>query len=244
MKIIKTECGQDIFVDDFTYDYLSKFKWRVNKRGYAYRNSHGAVLMHRELMNLEVNDPTRVDHKDRNKLNNQLENLRLATQSENMSNREKYLGDYTSKYKGVHYDKRSNKWVAKIQFHSKSLYIGAYVNDDLAGYAYNKKALELFGEFAVLNEVNMDVVKNTPKVYRGVHLHSRDKKWVANGKLKGKVYHLGYHETQKDALEARNKWAKDNNIPIQEWEEFNSEKDTKTDKKKVTTPRKKNGKRI
>ena len=65
-----------------------------------------------------------------------------------------------------------------------------------------------------------------------------------NGKLKGKVYHLGYHETQKDALEARNKWAKDNNIPIQEWEEFDSEKDTKTDKKKVTTPRKKNGKRI
>lgn len=57
----------------------------------------------------------------------------------------------TSKYKGVTWDKGRNKWQSRIKKDGKSIYIGRYVSEEEAGRAYNKKAIELFGEFAKLN---------------------------------------------------------------------------------------------
>ena len=222
MKIIKSVCGQDIFVDDKFYYLFSNYTWRINKRGYAERKSgKKRYLMHREVVGLEIGEDAQVDHKDLNKLNNQSSNLRIATQSENMINRAKYDGEFTSKYKGVHYCNRAKKWIAKIMIEKKNVYIGSYANEELAGEAYNNKAIELFGEFATLNTVDLSLVKPTDIKYKGVYFHSRDNKWVANGKINGKVHHLGYFSTQKEALGARNNWAKDNGKPTQEWRDIN-----------------------
>jgi hypothetical protein len=54
-----------------------------------------------------------VDHKNRDKADNNITNLRYATYSENGQNRTK-KANTSSQYKGVSYLKKSNKWIAQI----------------------------------------------------------------------------------------------------------------------------------
>ena len=59
----------------------------------------------------------------------------------------------SSKYKGVSWNKRSTKWLAKIKKNGKVHYIGTFTLETEAALAYNKEALELNGEYAYLNKV-------------------------------------------------------------------------------------------
>lgn len=61
----------------------------------------------------------------------------------------------SSKYKGVNYykNKKSNQWRARIKIFRKEIHIGYYDSEIEAALAYNIKAVELFGEFAVLNRI-------------------------------------------------------------------------------------------
>lgn len=99
------------------------------------------------------NNPFFVDHKDRNPLNNCRENLRVCTHAENMRNRENRKINKTSRYKGVYKPKRYKKWVAYICCDRKIYRIGVFEKEEDAAEAYNKKALELHGEFASLNKI-------------------------------------------------------------------------------------------
>jgi hypothetical protein len=54
-----------------------------------------------------------------------------------------------SQYRGVH--KQNQKWVAKIGFAGKHLYLGVYATDEQAARAYDAKARELRGDQARLN---------------------------------------------------------------------------------------------
>lgn len=94
-----------------------------------------------------------IDHKDRNPLNNCRSNLRICTHAENMRNRKIHKGDKTSQYKGVYKPKDYKKWVAYICCDGKIYRIGAFEKEEDAAEAYNKKALELHGEFAFLNKI-------------------------------------------------------------------------------------------
>ena len=67
--------------------------------------------------------PLLVDHIDRNKLNNKIENLREATKSENNINAGLRKIN-TSGYKGVHY--QNKKWVARVKRNNKEYYIGYF----------------------------------------------------------------------------------------------------------------------
>ena len=92
-----------------------------------------------------------VDHIDHDGLNNCKSNLRIATLSENRRNSRK-AKDTSSKYKGVSWHKNNKKWEVKIGFNYKKIHIGYFNNIKEAAEAYNKKAKELFGEFAYLNK--------------------------------------------------------------------------------------------
>jgi len=94
-----------------------------------------------------------VDHRDRNGLNNMRNNLRAVTRQQNMANKIKQKGQYTSKYKGVYYDRRRGRWVARLVVNNKKIYIGSFKSERLAGEAYNKKAKENYGEFVMLNNL-------------------------------------------------------------------------------------------
>lgn len=61
--------------------------------------------------------------------------------------------DAKSRYVGVSYESRRNKWYAKIKKDGKTHWAGYHISEKEAALAYNRKAVELYGEHARLNEV-------------------------------------------------------------------------------------------
>jgi group I intron endonuclease len=57
----------------------------------------------------------------------------------------------SSKYHGVTYCNRDKNWKAHIYYDGRTHYIKAFKNEIDAAKAYNEKAIEIFGEKAVLN---------------------------------------------------------------------------------------------
>lgn len=87
-----------------------------------------------------------LDHRNRNSLDNRWSNLREATQSMNVANT-KIRSTNTSGFKGVHLRKRSNRWLAEIWKDGKKTFLGSYASAEEASAAYQKAAIERFGEF-------------------------------------------------------------------------------------------------
>ena len=100
----------------------------------------------------ENDDQTLIDHIDRDRFNNCITNLRFVTRSQNCMNRTKQSNS-TSAYKGVSWHIRDNKWRASIKKDYVNIHLGNYTTEEEAARAYNRRALELFGEYAFLNKI-------------------------------------------------------------------------------------------
>ena len=72
-----------------------------------------------------------LDHKDRIKHHNWIDNLREVSQQCNLRNTINSKNN-TSNVKGVHWNKNANKWEARIKVNSKVKYIGIYKSFDEA----------------------------------------------------------------------------------------------------------------
>lgn len=83
-----------------------------------------------------------VDHKDSNKLNNELNNLQVVSHRLNSTKDIDKLKT-SSKYTGVRWHKGSSKWVSQIQINRKNIHIGCFMDELEASRAYNKKILEI-----------------------------------------------------------------------------------------------------
>jgi hypothetical protein len=159
-KEIPLTRGKIAIVDDEDYEYLSKHKWyAINSGGYATRaymedGKKIVVRMHRLIMN--VPEDLVVDHIDGNTLNNQKANLRICTRAENCRNRGINKNN-TSGYKGVYWNKSKKRWAASIRYNRKRVNCGHYKCEHEAAAAYNLKAIELFGEYAWLNEITTEL---------------------------------------------------------------------------------------
>lgn len=99
--------------------------------------------------------PEEVDHENRVRDDNRWENLRPATNAKNTRNRSKQVNN-TSGYTGVVWYKRDKNWHAQIQHNGKTIHIGYFDCKHEAAHARNGKALELHGEFSVLNVIPED----------------------------------------------------------------------------------------
>ena len=156
MKEIQLTQGFSTFVDDEDFDRLIRFKWRASKNGkniYAERscvinNKKIHIYMHREIM--RAIEGIEIDHINGDGLKNIKINLRSCSHAQNLINSSKYKNS-TSKYKGVYFDKKDKRWIARISINGKNKYLGCSKNEIEAAKMYNKKAKEIYGEFSRIN---------------------------------------------------------------------------------------------
>lgn len=152
----KLKNGTIILIDKEDLEKVSKYSWDINNSGYVrvslnLKTKYTGMLLHRFIMGLT--DPNiKLDHIDCNKLNNQKTNLRIATMQQNARNRTKTKKLGYSKFKGVSFNKRKNKWIAAIYINYKRHHLGYFKDEISAAKAYNKAAIQNFGEFARINE--------------------------------------------------------------------------------------------
>jgi hypothetical protein len=142
-------------VDDADYEELAKHKWFCDSRGYVARKVPHPLkrqvteLMHRVILGLEYGDPRQGDHRNRNRLDNQRSNLRLASNGENQRNK----GDYatnTSGVRGVYWYKPTQRWKAQINVDGKKKHLGYFQSIDDASEAYKQAVRQLHGEFGAV----------------------------------------------------------------------------------------------
>lgn len=159
MKTIPLTQGKVALVDDEDYERLNAFKWYAKKDRYTFYASRmppnclgvhdgkqNLILMHREVLRTSGN----VDHKNGNGLDNQKDNLRPATNRQNQHNKRKQIGA-SSSFKGVGWNKRGQRWVARIMLAGVSQFLGGFKVETEAACAYDAAARKYFGEFARLN---------------------------------------------------------------------------------------------
>lgn len=154
MKLIPLTQGLFAQVDDEDFDYLNQNKWYAHKNGHTHYATRATsrtlgkqktISMHCEILNTKG-----IDHIDNNGLNNQKNNLRKATNTQNQANKKK-ISKATSQYKGVYWNKNAKKWKVQVECCKKQYHIGYFTDEIEAARAYDAKAKELFGEFAKTN---------------------------------------------------------------------------------------------
>lgn len=148
MKEIPLTRGKVALVDDQDYERVAAYSWCAMPApgGLWYALTAHGILLHRFLLDAPANKM--VDHVDRNGLNCQRYNMRLATNAENQHNAKKRT-DNTSGYRGVWANK--GKWIASIKIEGKPCYLGRFNSPEEAARAYDAKARETRGEFARTN---------------------------------------------------------------------------------------------
>tara|TARA_R110000744_G_scaffold208917_1_gene327734 strand:+ start:308 stop:859 length:552 start_codon:yes stop_codon:yes gene_type:complete len=133
--------------------------WKNTGKWYAWASSSGKFYAvngnrHQSIHRVVMNAPNGmdVDHINGDALDNRKENLRICTRSENCWNK-KVRSDSKSGFKGV-YVRPNNRYYAYIgdpDRKSRHISLGTYGTPEEAARAYDKKATELHGEYAVLN---------------------------------------------------------------------------------------------
>lgn len=151
MKKIESTNGTEILVSDEDFMYLSQWKWRIVGDSLVVQTLRVAAPITSLIFKRRgIEYIGQIDHKDRNPLNNQFENLRPATNSQNVQN-QGVRSDSTTGYKGVSYHKARKKYQARIKSNGIRLSLGYYLSPESAAQAYDRAARRYFKDFAVLN---------------------------------------------------------------------------------------------
>jgi len=150
LKSIAIRGGAVAFVSDEDHERVSAHRWSLgggNASGrYASARVDGStVLMHRLILSAPAG--LLVDHVDGNRLNNQRENLRLCTGSQNLANARPRV----HQYKGI--SRKREGWAAFLspRHGVTKRNLGTYATAEEAAAAYDIAAREHFGEFARTN---------------------------------------------------------------------------------------------
>jgi hypothetical protein len=159
MKIIYSNKGHEILVDDEDFELALSISWSLNNRGYTSGGKDGkSFSMHRFLMKAEKG--TQIDHIDGNKLNNQKHNLRVCNNKLNNAYRPPSKANILG-LKGVTEIKGrpglKKRFRARIHADGKERSLGVYATPEEAALAYNEAALKEYGEFAWLNKMEVIV---------------------------------------------------------------------------------------
>lgn len=184
------------------------------------------LLLGRAIMNAP--EDMLVSYVDGNSLNNQRSNLRLATKQQVSRTHRKHKpnGASTSEYKGVHWGKREQRWVARICVDGRNIHLGYFREEIDAALAYDNAARERFGEFTRLNfpdegeglsavhrELDLPMSKKeklrraakhirVTSQYRGVSWYPNRNNWQATININARHITIGYFENELQAAYA------------------------------------------
>ncbi|MGH7204119.1 MAG: HNH endonuclease [Candidatus Levyibacteriota bacterium] len=139
MKLIplrgKNGLGKFAKIDDILFERIIKLKWQISHNGYAYyKKGKKNIYLHRFIIGALPGEI--VDHKDRNKLNDQKFNLHIVTKSENNRNRDIQKNSLTG-IKGVSFHKKNNRYRAYANKNSHRIDLGEYKTIGEAKNAYD-----------------------------------------------------------------------------------------------------------
>jgi hypothetical protein len=122
----------------------------LTKAGYRTVHINGKQYMEHRLCWLHVHGcfpPTDLDHKNRDRSDNRIENLRPATDSQNQANKGALPTNRSCGVRGVTRHK-TGKWQAGITINGRRRHLGLHASVDDAAAAYRAAAEAHFGEFA------------------------------------------------------------------------------------------------
>ena len=140
-RVKNTKTGRILKAGNDKYGYL-----QINLYYNGVMKTH---KIHRLVCCIFIDNPDNkecVDHKNNDRTNNDISNLRFATANENQQNR-KLSSNNTSKVKGVSFHKRAKKWRAQIKIDGISIYIGLFDNLEDAKIARINRANQAFGVY-------------------------------------------------------------------------------------------------
>lgn len=145
-------------VDLEDYERITRSKWYAAQGGknqYAHATSIKFLAKHHELMHayiLRAKPGERVDHISGDTLDNRKQNLRIIQPTGNAQNaRRQTFPGKTSRFKGVCWDKREERWLASIRANGERFDLGHFDDEESAALAYDAAAAEKHGEFARTN---------------------------------------------------------------------------------------------
>lgn len=224
MAIIRTNKGEEILVDsdpkllEFLMNNFNS--WWVTGHGYPSTDvwdintkRHKRTYLHRIIYTFykgDIIDKRVIDHINRNKLDNRIQNLRMVIPAKNSQNRYT-LPFKENPHKGVRKTYK-NHYQAYFNFQGKQHTIGTYKTEQEAAFAYNLAAKKYYGENCYLNDVNFrDLVplESNPageSGYKGIR--KTNSGWVVRVKRKGIEKHIGSYKTLEDAIQARESYVK------------------------------------
>jgi hypothetical protein len=136
-------------VDECDFNSIASKVWAYS-HGYAtrdapYREGKYKIFMHHEVLGLGRS--ARIDHANGNSLDNRKQNLRVATQRQNLQNMS-IRKDNTTGYKGVQWTPHTKRFRARIKVNSRVIHLGYFIKASDAGRAYDLAAKQYFGAFA------------------------------------------------------------------------------------------------
>ena len=157
---IKVKCSnKDIYfkISEEDISKCNNYTWRCfNKRkGGSYyiqtemyiNNTRVKVDLHRYLLNCVKGDGNIVDHINGDTLNNQRNNLRLASKGGNQRNSKTQCNSLTGR-SGVGFHKASNKYRARIVVDDKEIYLGVFSTFEEACKVREDAENKYFKEYA------------------------------------------------------------------------------------------------
>lgn len=100
---------------------------------------------------MKPNPNEKVDHINNNPKDNRLSNLRITSDSLNNHNKAKKEG-LTSTYIGV--SRKNSGYTSQISKDKHKYYLGMFSTEIEAAKVYNEKAIELYGTYAKLNNLD------------------------------------------------------------------------------------------
>ena len=137
-------------IDPEDYEkFVKGYSFTLHPEGYVIYSSRKDGLNKKRLHRMIMGEPDGldVDHINVNPLDNRRENLRIATNQQNMFNTNKYKNN-KSGFKGVSFNKQIQKFVARISIDGKKTHLGCFATAVAAHEAYKRAAIQHHGEFA------------------------------------------------------------------------------------------------